>query len=126
MLHRQFGSALREEVRLHASRDSWKVATDPHCNSAVERFLGRNAVLTVNREIIALLSKRYPAAYKLVLEVIESGDAGAALARSGGMHGVAARVLRNFGLLSEATLAIPEHLSWYVRTLLPGRMDLAV
>ena len=126
MLHRQFGVALREEVRLHASGDSWKVATDPYCRSAVERFQGRNDVLTVTREITTLLSKRYPAAYKLLLEVTEAADAGAALTRSGGMHGAAARVLRNFGLIHKVTLAIPEHLSWYVRTLLPRRMDIEV
>jgi hypothetical protein len=36
------------------------------------------------------------------------------------------RVLRNFGLLDEATLALPKHLSWYVRTLFPTQTQVAV
>ncbi|WP_165374457.1 MULTISPECIES: AAA family ATPase [Sorangium] len=126
LLHRQFGSALREEVRLHAPGALQKEPTDPHCERAVERFLGRQAVLEVDREIIALLSKRYPAAYMLLLDLIESRDPQAVVKRSGGSLGPGARMLRNFGLLDEATLALPNHLSWYVKTLLPTQTQVAV
>ncbi|KYF89779.1 hypothetical protein BE17_45115 [Sorangium cellulosum] len=126
LLHRQFGSALREEVRLHAPRSLAKEPTDPHREGAVERFLGRQAVLDVDREIIALLSKRYPDAYTLLLDLVESPDPATAVKRSGGPQGSGARMLRNFGLLDEATLALPKHLSWYVRTLLPTQTRVAV
>ncbi|MGK4001855.1 AAA family ATPase [Sorangium sp. So ce1036] len=126
LLHRQFGSALREEVRLHAPGVLLKEPTDPHRERAVERFLGRQAVLDVDREIIALLSKRYSAAYALLLDLIESHDPAAAVKRSGGSQSSGMRVLRNFGLLDEATLALPKHLSWYVRTLLPTQARVAV
>ncbi|XXT17851.1 AAA family ATPase [Sorangium sp. So ce429] len=126
LLHRQFGSALRDEVRLHAPGALQKEPTDPHCSRAVERFLDRPAVLEVDREIIALLSKRYPAAYTLLLDLVESRDPQAAMKRSSGSLGPGARVLRNFGLLDEATLALPRHLSWYVETLLPTQTQVAV
>jgi hypothetical protein len=126
MLHRQFGSALREEVLLHVSRPSRKVPTDAYCAHAVQRFLERDAVQTVDREIITLLKKRYAPAYELLLDLVESGDADATLVRSGGMHGAGARVLRSFGLLDEATRSLPEHLSWYVQTLLPTPARVAV
>jgi hypothetical protein len=119
MLHRQFGAALREEVRRRVPDASWKTPTDTHCNGAVERFRDRDTVLTVDREIIDLLKKRYRATYELLLDLVEGRDAAAAVTRSGGLHGAGARMLRNFGLLDETTLAIPEHLSWYVRNLLP-------
>lgn len=126
MLHRQFGAALREEVRRRIPDASWKTPTDAHCNGAVERFRDRDAVLTVDREIIDLLKKRYGAAYKLLLDLVNGRDAAATVARSGGLHGAGARMLRNFGLLDEATLAIPEHLSWYVRNLLPTPVLVAI
>lgn len=126
LLHRQFGSATLEAVRQHAPGALGKEPTDPHCEHAVERFLGRQAVLDVDREIIALLSKRYSDAYTLLLDLVESPDPATAVKRSGGLHGSGARVLRNFGLLDESTLELPKHLSWYVRTLLPTQTRVAV
>ncbi|WP_437673423.1 AAA family ATPase [Sorangium sp. So ce131] len=126
LLHRQFGSALLEEVRLHAPGGQQKEPTDPYREGAIERFLGRQAVLDVDREIIALLSKRYPAAYSLLLDLVESHDRAASVKRAGGLHGPGARMLRNFGLLDEKTLGLPKHLSWYVRTLLPTQTQVAV
>jgi hypothetical protein len=126
MLHRQFGSALLEEIRLDASVPSWKTPTDPYCVKAVERFRNREAVLTVDREILALLRKRYPTAYELLLDIAMSDDASLVVTRSGGLHASAGRVLRNFGLLDEATLHVPWHLLWYVRTLAPVPLRAAV
>jgi hypothetical protein len=126
MLHRQFGSALREEVRIGAAELSWKNATDPYCAKAPERFRNREAVLTVDREIVALLKKRYETAYNLLCDLAAEDDRSAVVDRAGGLHGPAARVLRNFGLLDERSLTIPMHLSWYVRTLLPKPMRAAV
>ena len=125
LLHRQFGSALRDEVQRRAP-GQWKVPTDPHLEKAVERFLGREAVLTVDREIVSLLSKRYSPAYRLLLDVVDALDPAASVAEAGGLHGAGARVLRNFGLLDEATLSVPRHLVWYVRELMPKPMGVAV
>ncbi|XXY53952.1 hypothetical protein WME91_22705 [Sorangium sp. So ce269] len=62
----------------------------------------------------------------LLLDLVESPDPATAVKRSGGLQGSGARVLRNFGLLDEATLELPKHLSWYVRTLLPTQTREAV
>jgi len=125
MLHRQFGSALRQEVLLRASGPSWRMLTDPHCSRAVERFRDRDGVLMIDREIIDLLKKRYQAAYELLLDLVQ-GDPATAVIRSDGINTSSARTLRNFGLLDETTLALPEHLSWYVKTLLPRTERVAV
>lgn len=126
MLHRQFGSALREEVTLATSAPIWKVQTDPYCNRVVQRFLERDAVLTVDREILALLKNRYSEAHDLLLSLAEGENTVAALNRFGGAHGAGARVLRSFGIFDEATRSVPEHLSWYVQTLLSAKKRVAV
>jgi hypothetical protein len=126
LLHRQFGSALREEIRQRDLGTTWKIPTDPYCAAAVDRFLGFDAVLTVDREIVALLSKRYPAAYDLLTRIVDAHDSRAVVAKSGGLHGAGARALRNFGLLSEATLTVPKHLAWYMQNLLPAPIGVAV
>lgn len=125
MLHRQFGSALREEVLLRITNSSWKMPTDPHCANAVERFRDRANVLMIDREIIELLRKRYKSAYELLLDLVQ-GNPTVAVSRAGGLHTAGARTLRNFGLLDETTLTLPEHLSWYVKTLLPRTESVAV
>lgn len=126
MLHRQFGSALRQEARAHRVAASWKIATDPFGAEAVQRFLTRDTVLTVDREILELLRKRYEAAYTLVLDLVASGDAMAAVTRAGGLHGTGPRTLRGFGLLDETSLSIPSHLDWYVRRLHAPALKVAV
>jgi len=83
-------------------------------------------VLSVDREIVDLLRKRYPEAYDLLLDLAVNDAPAGTVAHAGGIHGPGARALRNFGLLEEATLRIPEHLSWYVKTLVPARVRLAV
>lgn len=126
LLHRQFGSALREEIERRSPPTLRKIETDPYCDAAVSRFCNRDAVLTVNREIVALLSKRYPPAYTLMRVLAEEHDAAAVLERAGGPAGEPARVLHNFGLLDEGTLTLPKYLSWYVESLLPRSMPVAV
>ena len=119
MLLRQFGSALREEVRRRVSGPTWKMPTDPYRIGTVNRFVDRDAVLTINREIIELLKKRYSAAYELMLALVDGEAAAVTRDQDGGALGV--RMLRKFGILDQDTFAVPEHLSWYVRTMLPKR-----
>jgi AAA domain len=126
MLHRQFGSALREEIRLRVPESTWKVPSDPYCGEAMVRFRDRDAVLTVNREIIDLLKKRYEDAYDLLLDLVQRDSMAAAVTQSSASHISGTRTLRNFGLLDETTLSLPEHLSWYVKTLLPRTESVAV
>jgi len=117
LLHRQFGSALRAELRRHDL--AWGASTEPYGQRVVEVFRNLDAVTTVDREIVDLLKKRYSAGYGLLLDTVHGGDAEFVLARSGGAEGPGARALRNFGLFDPDSGSIPEHLCWYVRTFLP-------
>ncbi len=117
LLQRQFGSALRAQVR--HSDASWKAPTDPYVPSTVNAYRGRDAVLEVAREVVALLLKRHPEGYVLLRELAEGHGWSDAVSRCGGPNGAAARTLTNFGLAS-AERRLSETLRWYVRDLSPA------
>lgn len=122
MLHRQFGAALREEILSEVSGPFWNIPTDPHCARSVDRFLTRDALLDVDREILTLLTKRYEPAYKLLVELAGTNAPERAVELAGGIHGPGTRVLRNFGILEQGTLTIPEHLRWYIQTVVSPQL----
>jgi len=113
LLHRQFGSALRSVTR--AQDASWGAPTDPLVEQAPARFLEREAVLEVMREVVALLRKRYPAALEVLAGMAYGTSWEDMLAGRGGPDGDTGRTLRSFGLVPpEHKLA--EGLAWYLST----------
>jgi hypothetical protein len=98
LLHRQFGSALRSLTRMQNA--SWGAPTDPHAEQAPSRFLEREAVLDVMREVVALLRKRYPSALDVLVGLAHGASWEDVLAERGGPEGGAGRTLRNFGLVT--------------------------
>ncbi len=111
LLHRQFGSALRLVTR--AQDAAWGAPTDPVVAQAPSRFVEREGVLDVMREVVALLRKRYPSALNVLVGLARGANWEAALMEHDGSDGDAARTLRNFGLVTpESTLA--EGLAWYL------------
>lgn len=111
LLHRQFGSALRLVTRTQDT--AWHAPTDPVAERVPSRFLEREAVLDVMREVVALLRKRYPPALAVLAGLAHGGSWEDVVAELGGGDGDAARTLRNFGLVSpDNTLA--EGLAWYL------------
>lgn len=118
LLLRQFGSALRAEVR--GARADWGAPTDAVVEDALERYRARAAVLEVAREVDALLWKRYRAAHGLLLDLAEGYTWEDALTGYGGAEGEAARVLVRFGIVREDG-TLPETLRWYLRHVAPTR-----
>lgn len=110
LLHRQFGSALRKVTRDHDSR--WNAPTDTSIAQAPEEFCGREAVLDVMREIVALLKKRYPSALTVLRELTDDAW-DPVIARHGGRTGQPANVLRSFGI-ADADRPLAEILRWYL------------
>ena len=111
LLHRQFGSALRFVRRTHDT--AWGAPTDPVAEQAPLRFVEREAVLDVMREVVALLRKRYPAALEVLVQLAHGASWEDALAERGGPDGAAGRTLRNFGLVTSEN-ALSEGLAWYL------------
>jgi hypothetical protein len=135
LLHRQFGSALRSLTRMQDR--AWGAPTDPIAEQAPLRFMEREAVLDVMREVVALLRKRYPAALDVLVDLsrgapdvrrgrpvrlaaldvlvdLSRGESWEqALAERGGADGDTGRMLRNFGLLTSEH-ALAEGLAWYL------------
>lgn len=116
LLQRQFGSELRAAVR--AKNPAWGAATDEFVNPSVDRYKGREAVLEVPREVVALLRKRHAEAYGLLRDLAEGYSWDDALTGYGGPEGEAARTLANFGLV-HADHSIARTFGWYLNTLVP-------
>lgn len=115
LLHRQFGSALREATRRHDI--AWGAPTDPWIEQAVARFQERDAVLAVMREVYALLHSRYPQALSLLVRWVQAARDERTTSHEGSLGG-AARVLKNFGIVDEND-GVPLGLAWYLNTLAP-------
>jgi hypothetical protein len=116
LLHRQFGSTLRSITRIQDT--AWDAPTDPVAEQAPLRFLEREAVLDVMREVVALLRKRYPAALDVLVRLAHGASWADVLAEHGGPDGDPGRTLRNFGLVTpDHTLA--EGLAWYLSHAVP-------
>jgi len=111
LLHRQFGSALRSVTRMQDS--SWGALTDPHAKQAPARFVEREAVLDVMREVVALLRKRYPMALNVLVGLAHGASWEDALSERGGPDGDAWRTLRSFGLVTPEN-ALAGWLAWYL------------
>lgn len=118
LLHRQFGSALREVTRIQNA--AWNAPTDPLAPQAPSRFVEREAVLDVMREVAALLRKRYPSALDVLVDRAAGASWKAVLAERGGPDGDAARTLRSFGLVTPAN-TLAEGLAWYLSRAVPLR-----
>jgi hypothetical protein len=118
LLHRQFGSALRGVTRMHDT--AWGAPTDPIAQQAPSRFVEREAVLEVMREVVALLRKRYPSALAVLIGLAHGANWEDALAEHGGPDGDAARMLRNFSLATPQN-ALAEGLAWYLTHAMPLR-----
>ncbi len=116
LLHRQFGSALRSITRMKDPR--WGAPTDPLVDQAPSRFVEREAVLDVMREIVALLRKRYPSALDVLVSMAHGASWEDALGERGGSDGDAGRTLRNFGLVTPEN-ALAEGLAWYLSRAVP-------
>jgi hypothetical protein len=115
LLQRQFGSALRHATR---ERDpAWGAQTDTWATQSVTKFQGRDAVLAVMQEVVALLHKRYPDALALLRNLALRHEGHDSLALAG-----ASRILKDFGLVDDGD-ELPRGLAWYLRTLAP-RSDL--
>jgi tetratricopeptide (TPR) repeat protein len=123
LLHRQFGSALLEKGRANRMVTPEPVATDVFCHDALNLFLARDAVTTICREVSHFLATSYPDAAALLEYLCCQGpeEAMRRVKDRDGWLRVEARLLRNFGLLSEdsGTLTVPEVFRWYLRTLMP-------
>jgi len=127
-LEREFGSALLEVVRRDgvltasgaAPSEASHLGTDPYREMALDRFLDRQEVLTIGREISHLLSTRYPEAFALLegLVATDPADRGPYLGRHGGWHRPGNRILRNFGLIQghREQPELPAFLVWYLQT----------
>ncbi|MEZ4314553.1 MAG: hypothetical protein R3F14_41595 [Polyangiaceae bacterium] len=124
LLHRQYGSALRERVRSTGSRLE-EVDTDPFCAEAIELFLERDAVVDTCREIFDILGARYPASGTLLEEMslAEPGARSGIMEALGGFRGEAAQMLRNFGILKGVAVRplLPAVICWYAQNLHPAR-----
>lgn len=126
LLHRQFGSALLDVARRRMPPGGL-CATDPFHEEAVDRFLCRDAVVTICREVSHLLASRYASASAL-LEDLGRGSSEEVAERiesHGGWWQPGAQTLRNFGLLlgDRRSSTVPEVFRWYLRTMLPQRKD---
>lgn len=79
--------------------------------------------MTICREVLFLLKKRYPDAVELLreLSVVPLDGAGDLFQGNGAWHLPATRFLKNFGLLSGTPQSpvVPELFRWYVRTFEP-------
>lgn len=128
LLHRQYGSALRELVRA-TGQPAEQTETDTFCDEAVAHFLERDAVTDLCREIFDILSTRYPPANGLLEALAQSPSSAWAtlLERHGGFRAEPARVLRNFGVLlgSPSTPMLPEVLCWYAQNVHPTAISSA-
>jgi hypothetical protein len=111
LLHRQFGSVLRSIVR--GRNAAWGAPTDPVASQASSRFVDREAVLEVMREIMTLLRKRYPSALDVLAGLAYDVNWEDLIVVRGGPDGDTARTLRNFGLIT-AENALPGGLAWYL------------
>src|SRR5262249_22696888 len=111
LLHRQFCSALRSVTRMRDA--AWHAPTDPVAEQVPPRIVERDAVLEVMREVVLLLRKRYPSALAVLAGLAHGGSWEDAVTESGGGDGVAARTLRNFGLVTPDN-ALAEGLAWYL------------
>jgi hypothetical protein len=118
LLHRQFGSALRSVTRMQDVK--WGAPTDPIAQQAPSRFVEREAVLDVMREVVALLRKRYPSALDALVGLAHGAGWEDVLAERGGSNGDAGRTLRSFGLVSPAN-ALAEGLASYLSHAIPMR-----
>ncbi|MEO7596153.1 MAG: hypothetical protein ABI134_33395 [Byssovorax sp.] len=122
LLHRQFGSALLKVAR-DGQEQSGIIPTDPLCESALEPFLDREAIVDTCREIFDLLSTRYSRSAVLLEELArKSADEGAEIIlRHGGFAGPSTKILRNFGLIAGTanTPVLPDAIRWYTVTYRP-------
>jgi hypothetical protein len=107
ILLRQFGAALLALARARNMDTSMGLDEDV----VIPGFLARPAVRTVCEETVSLLSRRYPAAYALLVDLLTVEDGAASIMRHGGWVGTAATALRNFTLL-EGTADGPHISSW--------------
>ncbi len=116
LLHRQFGAALHEEIRDRKRETGWEVPTDAHSPRVIDAFLSRQAVLEVQREIMALLDRRYPEASRLLESLADTGSpAPAESVRPGDPM----LTLLRFGLIDEVSRRPPRYLAEYIQRLLP-------
>lgn len=115
LLHRQFGSTLRSLVR--KTSNNWNAPTDPVAHTSTARYCARDAVLEVLREIVALLSKRYPTALDLLRSLAGGRQWDESIASRISTEGEAARVLLNFGLVT-AGAGPAATVRWYLDQLL--------
>jgi hypothetical protein len=118
LLHRQFGSALRSLTRMQDV--AWGAPTDAIAKQAPSRFMEREAVLDVMREVVALLRKRYPSSLDVLVGLAHGASWEDALAERGGPDGGAEHTLRNFGLVTSAN-ALAGGLAWYLSHNVPMR-----
>ena len=111
LLHRQFGSALREVTRTQAA--AWSAPTDPFAAQVLDRFLEREAVLDVMREVVTLLQKRYPAALDILAGLAHGANWDDLVKAHGGADTSPARTLHNFGLVTPDN-TLPAVFRWYL------------
>lgn len=112
LLHRQFGSALRGVIR--KADGSWGVSTEPYAGAALPPFRQRDGVLDVLREVQALLTKRYPRAWRVLADLACGASWAQAMEAVGGLEARDARLLVDLGLAHpDRNLALA--LTWYIR-----------
>jgi hypothetical protein len=75
-------------------------------------------MLDVMREVVALLRKRYPSALDVLVELARGVSWEDALAKHDRPDGDAARMLRNFGLVTPAN-TLAKGLAWYLSHAMP-------
>lgn len=121
LLHRQFGSAIREAVRRQTQE--WGTPSDDSLESAIELYRERDAVQEVMREVASLLQKRHPDLYTLLLELAAGRELSQALSHVNIRGEEATRRLRQFGLLND-TNSISKTLQWYLTGILPDQRAL--
>jgi hypothetical protein len=92
---------------------AWHAPTDPVAEQVPPRFVERDAVLEVMREVVLLLRKRYPSALAVLAGLAHGGSWEDVVAESGGDDGDGVRTLRNFGLVIPGN-ALAEGLAWYL------------
>ncbi len=113
LLHRQYGAALQHVVQ--AETNTWNAATDAYAEACLSGYRERDAVLDVMRELVDLLTKRYPGALRRLMSlatgIVDSRP------KDGTEH-----MLERFGLVSESGLP-PRSVAWYLEKLAPvGRV----